>query len=230
MKLSASVSCLDLLNLKSEIRAIEESSVEFLHYDVVDGALNDCFIFGDQTLKAIRSISDLPIEVHLAVQNPYRYIRPFVRAGATSIAIHREVIDDPTIFDYIRSLGLKPILAYKCDTMPSSDDIPFLERVDGVLKLMVKPGYSGQKMHQDSLNHLCELRTIIDSHRLNLSIHADGNISPETIRSVITHGADIVTGGTSGVFIKGTDFNQNINSLKKEVNDVYRLRKHKRYY
>lgn len=215
MKVSASFSCVNLLNIEEELKRINESNIDFIHYDVVDGKFNKTFILGDTLLSVIRPHTDLPIEVHLAVEEPEIYIEPFIKAGADYIAVHQEVLADEKLLLKIRELGAKPILTYRAETEPSLEDLNLLKNVDGVLKLTVNPGFAGQKFQKNSLKHIKKLKEIIDDNDLNIEIQADGNINLDTIKDVKEAGATVVTGGTSGLFIEGTDLNENIIKLKE---------------
>lgn len=214
---SASLSCANILNLGQALEELNNSSIDFIHYDVVDGRFNDCFVLGDLVLEKIRPLTHLPIEVHLAVMDPEVYIKPFIKAGADAIAIHREVISDASLLHTIRELGAKPILAYRADTAPNSDDIELLKHVDGVLKLTVNPGYAGQPIQQQALDHIASLAQLLNDHNLSLPIQADGNMNVNTVKRAVDAGATIVTGGTSGLFLPGTTLNDNINKLKESV-------------
>jgi len=218
LKISASVSCMDLLHLEHDLLEIENSDIAFLHYDIVDGEFNQCFGLGDFLLPIIKKVSSKPIEVHLAVNNVEIYLEPFIKAGADYIAVHYESMTDPlAIFEKIRSLGAKPILAYRAETPPGKDFLKLAKEVDWVLKLMVNPGFSGQAMHPDALGHLKEMRSMIDEADLKTGIQADGNINAQTIHSVVLAGADIVTGGSSGLFLKSGSLTDNIIRLRQNA-------------
>lgn len=217
MKISASLSCANLLNLEQAIRDLNDSDIDFIHYDVVDGKFNNCFILGDLLLETICPLTSLPIEVHLAVMNPSIYIEPFIRAGADYVAVHREVLGNTDLLDEIRRLGAKPILAYRSDTQPSEDDIPYLLKVDGVLKLTVNPGYSGQVIQDKAIQHIHDLKKLLLDNNLQLDIQADGNIHQGTIKRVVDAGATIVTGGTSGLFRSNQTLNESITILKEAL-------------
>ena len=116
--LGGSASCFDLFNLERQFAGIEEAPVDFVHFDVVDGRFNQCIILGLPTLQAIRPHTKLPIEVHLAVYEPELYIKQFVDAGADIVTIHPEGTKDVLkTFEYIRSLGAKPALAFRSETV-----------------------------------------------------------------------------------------------------------------
>jgi len=221
--LSASVSCLNLYDMKYDLNEIGRSKVKMLHFDVVDGIFNDCFILGMPTLEAIRPHTDLPIEVHLGVTQPFRYIERFIDLGADYLAIHYEVVKKrgiKRIFKSIRDMGGIPILALKADTVPQYEMLDIIELVPWVLKLTVNPGYSGQKIIKSSIKHIEILRNMIGHHKLNIGIEADGNINNLTIPEVVLAGADILTGGSSGLFVDNLTIPEAGNNMLKVANEV----------
>jgi len=200
--IGASISCANLFDLKSEFKQIEKSGIDFIHYDVIDGSFNDTFILGIPTLKAIRSHTDLPIEVHLAVCEPEKFINQFVDAGADYLAVHYEAMDNPKkIFNKIMKLNAKPILALRADTRTDNKIKNLLPLVDWVLKLAVNPGYSGQNFQYRVLSDIKELGKSIDSMNIETGISVDGNINVDTIPNVVKSGGNILVGGSSGLFI-----------------------------
>jgi ribulose-phosphate 3-epimerase len=221
LRISASVSCLDLLHLERELFDIEKTDISFLHYDVVDGVFNQCFGLGDFLLPFIKKASKKPIEVHLAVKEIDLYLEPMIRAGADYIAVHYESMSDPLLtFERIRALGAKPILAYRAETAPQEDFVVYAKEVEWVLKLMVNPGFSGQKMHESALDHIKTMRTLIIQNGLSTGIQADGNINRESIRRIVEAGADIVTGGSSGLFLKNGTLEENLSLLRGSINNT----------
>lgn len=213
---SASVSCMDLCNLEKSVHEVEKSEVSFFHYDMVDGKFNDCFILSETLLEQMRKVTNLPIEAHLAAYDPEKYIEMYAKAGADYIAVHYEAIEDADkIFEMIRQAGAIPILAYKSTTAPGDDFIHLAKQVPWVLKLTVNPGFAGQKMQDQAVEHIRQMRQKLDEAGLNTKIQADGNINEATIPRVINAGADILTGGTSGLFLKGQPVLENCNKMIK---------------
>lgn len=204
--ISGSLSCVDILNLKDALDDINASSIDFIHYDVVDGEFNNCFVFGDLVLEKVRPHTNKKIEVHLAVNDIDKYLEPFIKAGADYIAIHYEVdVDHNALFDRIRYLGAKPVLAFKSNTEVPDDFIEYASKVEWILKLTVNPGYAGQVIQPQAIAHVCEMRKRLDEAKMSTRIQADGNINESTVPLLIQAGADILTGGTSGLFnTKGT--------------------------
>ncbi len=212
--ISSSVSCMDLCNLKNCIKEVEEAGISFLHFDIVDGQFNNCFILGEAVLEAIRPITNIPIEVHLAAYNPEKYIERLANLGADYIAVHYEAMSNPLkTFEYIRSYGAEPILAFKADTPPNDDFLTLAKEVQWILKLTVNPGFSGQKLQKSSLEHINQMSNIIKENNIDTYIQADGNVNSKTIPELLSAGANIFTGGSSGLFIKDFTIKENFQNL-----------------
>lgn len=220
--LSASVSCFDLFDFKSDYDEVRKSKVSFLHYDVVDGNFNECIILGTTMLESIRPHVDLPIEVHLAAYAPERYIEQFIKAGADYVAVHYEAMENPfETFRMIEKLGAVPILALKSTTEFSKEMLPLCRDIPWVLKLTVNPGFSGQKIQPQAIEHIRSMRRMLSEAGLKTGIQADGNINAKTIPEVVAAGANILTGGTSGLFLPGDSVRNHAEKLleiaRKEV-------------
>ena len=202
MILGGSASCFDLYNLEKQLREIHDSPIDFIHFDVVDGRFNRCFILGLPLLETLRKHSTLPIEVHLAVYEPERYVEQFIRAGADIVSIHPEGTDHPQeCFELIRSLGARPALALRAETEPTEALLPLLAESEYVVKLMVNPGFSGQKIQSAAYDKMRRLREMMDAHGIDTAIAADGNVHCATIPELARNGAEMLIGGTSGLFL-----------------------------
>ena len=214
--ISASLSCANLLHLEDAVKELNESTIDFIHYDVVDGKFNNCFAFGDIILERIRPLCTKPIEVHLAVEDVRPYIEPFAKAGADYIAVHYEIQDDlQEIFQLIKKAGARPILAFRCDSEVPEDFTELAKQVDWILKLTVEPGYAGQCMQPQAIEHIQIMKEMLLKHQISTRIQADGNICEKTIPIVSKAGADILTGGTSGLFIKDSNLQESLQRMKE---------------
>jgi ribulose-phosphate 3-epimerase len=213
--LGASVSCFDLYNIKPQMEEVNDSVVDFLHFDVVDGHFNECIILGTPTLEAIRPHTTLPIDVHLAVLDPEKYIEQFVKAGADIVLIHPENNGRvAACFDLIRSLGAKPGLALKSESGFDEELVPFYRESVYVIKLTVNPGFSGQKIQPASFARLKELRDGFERHGIDTPLCVDGNVNLSTIPVLAKHGGRTLVGGTSGLFKKGESIRDNAKALR----------------
>jgi len=201
--LGASVSCFDLYNLEKQFAGIHEAPVDFMHFDVVDGRFNRCIILGLPLLEAIRPHTRLPIEAHLAVYEPEAFIEQFAKAGADIISIHPEGTDDvPGAFRRIRDCGAKPALALRSETGPDPALLEACAQAEYIIKLTVNPGFSGQKIQPAAFEKMAALRRMLDENGIGTPICADGNVNPATIPALVRHGARMLIGGTSGLFLK----------------------------
>ncbi len=214
LTLGASVSCFDLFNLKAQMEEIHSAPIDFLHYDVVDGHFNRCIILGLPLLEAIRPHTKLPIEVHLAVYEPERYIEQFVRAGADIVSIHPEGTDRLLEnFALIRALGAKPALALRSETNADEALLPALDEAEYAIKLTVNPGFSGQAIQMAALEKMMALRRLMDANGIQTPIAADGNVNAGTIALLKESGAQMLIGGTSGLLLKGQSVRESANAL-----------------
>lgn len=218
---SASVSCMDLGNFASCIEQVEASDVAFFHYDVVDGKFNKCYILGDMLCEYLKKHSKLPIEIHLAVYDVNNYIEVFAGKGVDYIAVHYEALKNPKeTFAKIRSLGAKPVLAYRADTEPAEDLIELAPLCAWILKLTVNPGFSGQKINPKAIEHIQKMSKMLKKHNIDTRIQADGNVNSTTIKMLAKAGATIFTGGTSGLFLKDKSIQENIDNLLKPMRNI----------
>jgi ribulose-phosphate 3-epimerase len=214
MVLGGSASCFDLYNLERQMEEIHQAPIDFIHFDVVDGRFNRCFILGLPLLETLRKHTQLPIEVHLAVYDPERYVEQFVRAGADIVSIHPEGTDRPMeCFRLIRSLGARPALALRAETEPTEVLLPLLSESEYVVKLMVNPGFSGQQIQSAAFEKMRRLREMMDAHGVDTAIAADGNVHCATIPELARSGAEMLIGGTSGLFLKGRPLAESANSM-----------------
>lgn len=225
--INGSLSCIDLLHVREQMKLIEESAIHSLHYDVVDGEFNDCFCFGDLMLSKIRPLTDKEICVHLACNDVAKYIEPMIRAGADYVAVHYEApCDHKKIFQQIRDLGSKPVLALKCDTSLPEDLIEYAKECEWIIKLTVNPGYAGQAFKNEVIASIRDLRRCLDKNDMeNMLIETDGNMSLINAPLSVKAGANIITGGTSGLFNSNGSIKNNCNLLYETCMDALSERK-----
>ena len=211
---SASVSCMDVGHWPEQIHAVENSPTAFFHYDVVDGVFNRCFILGDVAYRYLHKSSSLPIELHLAVCDPQRYIEVFADYGLDYVAVHYEIMEDPVrTFQQIRAAGALPVLAYRAETPPGEDFVRLASQCAWVLKLTVNPGFSGQKIQSAAIEHIQTMAVRLRTSGCSTRIQADGNVNKQTIGRLRQAGASIFTGGTSGVFNQKESVCENVKKL-----------------
>jgi ribulose-phosphate 3-epimerase len=204
------------MHLAAALETIRNAGLDFIHYDVVDGVFNDCFVFGDLLLSKVTSSVDIPVEVHLACQDPMIYLQPFVRAGASVISVHYEASGDwRETFSTIRKYGAVPAIAFRAETPIPDDFEEIADEVPWILQLTVNPGYAGQHIQDAVIDKIHEMRRRLIKAGLNTGIQADGNVNPETIPLLSRAGADILTGGTSGLFRPEHSVRENLRQMKE---------------
>ncbi len=203
---SASLLACNFAKLESEVKKAENSGVDWIHYDVMDGVFVRNISFGEPVLKSISPIINLPIDAHLMIMDPIRYIDNYADLGVDGITFHYEAASDTqAVIDKIRSRGLKVGLSIKPAT-PVKHIIPYIHEVDMVLVMTVEPGFGGQVFLSETLDKIREVRKYVDNRGLKVRIQVDGGINGETAELVKQAGADVLV---SGSYIFGADDMEN---------------------
>jgi len=198
MKLIApSILSADFSRLGEEVKAVERVGADWIHVDVMDGHFVPNITIGPLVVKAVRGVTELPLDVHLMIENPDLYLEDFARAGSTFITVQVEacVHLDRTIHA-IKALNVKAGVALNPAT-PLSTIEWVLEDVDMVLVMSVNPGFGGQKFIPQALQKIRDLKPMIRAKNPNVLIEVDGGINQETIRSVSEAGADAFVAGSA---------------------------------
>ena len=212
---SASVLSADMLNLEREIRRLESSSTDMLHFDVMDGSFVNNITFGLPILQQIRHATDMTLDVHLMINDPLKYIDRFAEAGADIITFHAEAGSDiGETIRAIRAAGKKASVSVKPST-PVDCIIPFLPELDMVLIMTVEPGFGGQAFIPSTLDKISAVRKEADRLGLDLHIEVDGGINSETAGAVKAAGADVLV---SGSYLFNADDMCDTVTIIKEVN------------
>ena len=204
MKIAPSILSADFSRLGELVREVDAAGADRIHVDVMDGHFVPNLSMGAVVVKGLRPITKLPLEVHLMVENPGRFLDGFVKAGADTLIVHLEVYDDPRpILDQIRNgLGKKVGLAFNPD-MPVSRIEPYLKDIDLALCMTVFPGFGGQAYIPESTERLRELRKLIERNNPACEIEVDGGIDAKTIGLAAGAGADVFVAGTAIFDAKG---------------------------
>ena len=192
MKVSPSIISAKLEDLGSEIAKCVEGGATSFHLDVMDGHFVPNLTMGPDLVKAVRRCTDLDLEAHLMLQNPDKYYRKFIDAGANIPLIHVESpINTGLLLKKIRNEGNRFGIVVNPET-PLEKALPFLEDASLLLIMSVHPGFSGQKFIEDAVDKVREARSYIDGHKLETSIEVDGGITLDTAKICRDAGADIV--------------------------------------
>jgi ribulose-phosphate 3-epimerase len=187
--IAPSILSADFGKLNEEIASVE-AFVEMLHVDVMDGHFVPNITIGAPVVKCIKT--KLPLDCHLMIENPEKYVEDFAKAGAASITVHAEACKDlEAIVAKIKDLGVKAAVSINPET-PVEKILPVLGDVDMVLVMSVNPGFGGQKFIESALPKIAEIRKL----KPNLDIEVDGGINAETAKLCIKAGANILVAGS----------------------------------
>ncbi len=214
-KIAPSILSGNLLNLAAELELIKEAGADLIHIDIMDGIFVPNITAGWDIVGAIKSETDIPLDVHLMIDKPERYIDEFVRSGADILTIHQEgCIHLHRAVEKIRELGASPGVAINPSTpIAVLDEI--LDYIDLVLIMSVNPGFSGQEFIYSSLFKIENMRKIISRRELETQIEVDGGIKVINIADVSNSGANIIVSG-SGIFKTG-DYKRTIMEMKERI-------------
>ena len=196
MKIIApSILSADFSKLGTEIEAVEKAGADWIHADVMDGHFVPNITIGPFIVKAVSNITQLPIDVHLMIEKPDRYIPDFIKAGAGWISVHAEAsVHLHRTIQLIKGSGVRAGVALNPATPLSSIDC-LLEELDYVVLMSVNPGFGGQSFIRSSLSKVRRLRTMIQDRGLSTLIQIDGGVSRDTIEEISLAGVDsFVTG------------------------------------
>ena len=208
----------DFGNLQKEIQLLESAGVDALHLDVMDGVFVPNFTYGMTIVKAFRELTELPIDVHLMMVNPEKYIQQFFDAGADIITIHAEAVEDARpVLDEIRKLGAASGIAVNPDT-PVSKIESAIPHADMALVMSVNAGFGGQSFNESVLSKFQQIRECDGGKDLLLQI--DGGINKGTIQTAAQNGAELLVVG-SGIFRQAnySDAINELNGLLSTVNE-----------
>lgn len=195
MKIAPSILAADFADLAAEVERVTPVS-DLLHVDVMDGHYVPNLTIGPPVVRALRRRTDLFLDCHLMVTDPGDLLEDFAAAGANSCTVHIELGDPTPLLKAMRSLGLRAGLALEPET-PLEAALPYLEQIDLLLIMSVKPGWGGQAFIPDVLEKLEAARRIIDQRGLAVDLQIDGGIGPETAPLAGAAGADILVAGSA---------------------------------
>ncbi len=212
-KISPSIISADFRKLEKEILSVVENGADMLHCDIMDGHFVPNITIGPDIVKTVHSIvPDVPLDVHLMITHPHKYIERFVKSGASYILFHIESECDVTsTIEMIKENGCKPGLVINPDT-PVDTIFPYLNDLDMVLLMSVYPGFSGQKMIDSVLDKVPKLIKEREKRNLNFLIEMDGGIKPNNANKVRNAGVDVIV-SASAIF-GSNDYKDVIDKLK----------------
>lgn len=208
-KVSPSLLAADFANIESEVKKVTRAGADFLHLDIMDGHFVPNLTFGPPVVAAIKKVATIPLDVHLMIENPEKYVDEFISAGSDYLTIHVEATNQVgDILKKIRTKNVKSGLTLRPKT--SLDAIKeFLPLCDLVLVMTVEPGFGGQSFMMDQVAKIDWLKEYRDKNGLNYLIEVDGGVSDKTRRFV--ENADVLVAGT---YVFKNDYAASIKSLR----------------
>ena len=197
VKIAPSILSADFANLERDIQKI--ATADYVHVDVMDGRFVPNISIGIPVVKSIRPTTSLPLDVHLMIVEPIRYVEQFCDAGADLVTVHVESDTEENIHAAIAKIhekGKKAGIVLKPKT-PAEAALPFLSEVELILVMTVEPGFGGQSFMEDQMPKVAALRRLIDEKNPQCELEVDGGVGPKTYRTCIDHGANVLVAGSA---------------------------------
>ncbi len=197
IKIAPSILSADFANLERDIQRI--AGADYVHVDVMDGMFVPNITIGIPVVAAIRKVTELPLDVHLMIVEPVRYVEQFCDAGADLVTVHVEADTPENIraaLEKIHAKGKRAGIVLKPGT-PAEAALEYLDMVDLVLVMTVEPGFGGQKFMEDMMPKVAALRRFIDARGSDCELEVDGGVAPDTCRTCIDAGADVLVAGSA---------------------------------
>lgn len=186
----------DFLHLEKDVETVNKYA-DIFHLDIMDGTFVPNISFGFPVVEAIASKAEKPMDVHLMIVNPDKYVERFAKVGAQMISFHLDAADDPdAVLQHIRSLGVKAGLVIN-PNIPVEDLFPHLKNADYVLLMSVYAGFGGQKFIEETYQRIRTLKAEIDRQGLDIAIEIDGGVSPKNAKELVAAGAEWLVAGSA---------------------------------
>ena len=215
INIAPSILSADFSRLGEEVQAVDRAGADYIHVDVMDGHFVPNITIGPLVVDALRKVTDKPLDVHLMIENPDRYIADFASAGADIITIHQEAVAHlHRTVELIKSLGKRAGVSLNPATPVESLDV-ILDELDLVLIMSVNPGFGGQAFIPSALDKIRALRQRITQRGLAAELQVDGGVKLDNIRDVVVAGADVLVAG-SAVF-NTDDYAATITALRERA-------------
>ena len=213
--IAPSILSADFARLGEEVKAVERAGADWIHVDVMDGRFVPNITIGPPVVKALRQVTNLPLDVHLMIEEPERYVGAFAEAGADYITVHAEATPHlHRTLQTIRSLGKKAGVSLNPHTPEEALRYVF-DVLDLVLVMSVNPGFGGQSFIDSVVHKIEAVRWMIDASNKRVRLEVDGGIRPGTAAQVVNAGADVLVAG-SAIFGED-DYGKAIEALREDI-------------
>jgi len=217
-RIAPSILSADFSRLGEEVQAVERAGADYIHIDVMDGHFVPNITIGPMIVKAVRKMTDLPLDVHLMISNPDSFVEEFARSGADILTIHAETVNHiHRTIQHIKDLDVRASVSLNPGT-PLNVLEYILEELDMVLLMTVNPGFEGQEFIPAVIPKIKRLRKNAIEKGLSLEIEVDGGIGPETISRVSSAGANVFVAGSAIFYSK--DYGETIRLMRESVVEV----------
>ena len=219
--IAPSILSADFARLGDEVAKVERAGADLIHFDVMDGHFVPNLSIGIPVLESLRKVTRLPLDAHLMISEPDKYVEAFAKAGANSISVHSEVCDDvPKMAQRIRGLGVRASIGINPET-DVQRVLPYADRLDMILIMSVHPGFGGQEFIPAALEKLRVVRRELDRRGLKVDVEIDGGVKLANIAEVKAAGANVFVSG-SGIFDE-PDYSRVIHDMRKSLASVHPL-------
>ena len=219
IKISPSILSADFSRLGEQVREAEDARVDYIHVDVMDGHFVPNITIGPFIVKALRGVTNIPLDVHLMIDNPELYIKDFSEAGADIITIHQEATPHlHRTIQQIHDLGIKAGVSINPSTSVNTLD-EIICSVDLVLVMSVNPGFGGQSYIASSTSKITKIREMLDICGSSADLQVDGGVNVDTLKEVIFAGANAFVAG-SAIFNDKSSVAENVSALREKIKNL----------
>ncbi len=196
VQIAPSMLAADFLHLEKDVELVNQYA-DIFHLDIMDGTFVPNISYGFPIVEAIAKKAAKPMDAHLMIVHPEKYVERFAKLGVGMLSFHLNAVDNPAeVLEQIRAAGMRPGLAINPD-IPVSDLFPYLDQCDFIILMSVFAGFGGQKFIEDTYDRLDELKAEINRRGLPCLIQVDGGVSASNSSKLIEHGADILIAGSA---------------------------------